>query len=130
MGSDLWTRLEPTLVEFVASIVVTLLGAVIAWVGAELRRKFTSEKAAAMITSAEKIAASAVRELERTVVPAAKEALADGKLTQAEGERIKQLAVDKVISFVGMGLSPDVAASLVEAAVHDLKNDKCIAKPT
>ena len=122
MGCDLWTRLEPTLVEFVASIIVALLGAVIAWVGAELRRKFSSEKSAAMITSAEKIAAAAVRELERTVVPAAKEALADGNLTQAEGERIKQMAVDKVIAFVGMGLSPDVAASMVEAAVHDLKN--------
>jgi len=122
MGTDLWARLEPTLVEFVASIVVALLGAVIAWVGAELRRKFSSEKSAAMITSAEKIAAAAVRELERTVVPAAKEALADGNLTQAEGERIKQMAVDKVIAFVGMGLSPDVAAIMVEAAVHDLKN--------
>jgi hypothetical protein len=122
MGTDLWARLEPTLVEFVASIVVALLGAVIAWVGAELRRKFSSEKSAAMITSAEKIAAAAVRELERTVVPAAKEALADGNLTQAEGERIKQMAIDKVIAFVGMGLSPDVAASMVEAAVHDLKN--------
>ena len=121
MGCDLWTRLEPTLVEFVASIIVALLGAVIAWVGADLRRKFSSEKSAAMITSAEKIAAAAVRELERTVVPAAKEALADGNLTQAEGERIKQMAVDKVIAFVGMGLSPSIAASVVEAAVHDLK---------
>ena len=78
---------------------------------------------------------SIVKQLNQTLVSGIKEAAQDGKLTQAEKQQLKMLAVNKLRSFLGVeGLKSligilgndnvveDFLESKVESALFDTKN--------
>jgi hypothetical protein len=119
--NELWNEIRPDLLELLAGAVVSILGAVIAWIGAALRRKLKTESEHALVLTVERVADLIVRDLEQTLVPAVKSGLADGKLTPAEADKIRQLAIDTVTSRIDTKVTRELAAHAVEAAVQAMK---------
>lgn len=124
-----------TMLEVLAPILVAGL----TWLSAKLaqliKAKVKNEYLRGVLVRLDEAVFTAVKELQQTVVDAIKEATADGKITEAEKQRIKQAAIDNVKSHLGpkgleelghiLGLGSGsvdgLIASKVEAAVHDIR---------
>lgn len=84
--------------KYVAPPLLTAIGALLAWLlglaVSFLKTKTESSKLAYVGLFLTEAARNVVAEVEATLVPAAKAALEDGKLTKEEGEKIKAQALE------------------------------------
>lgn len=119
--SEFISAIVPTITEQLVDFAVILIGALLTWVAAAIRRRFKSEEQRALVTTVERVADLVVRDLEQTLVPAVKAGLADGKLTPDEATRIREQAIDMVVSRIDAKLARELAAHAVEAAVQSMK---------
>ena len=119
-------------------VLIALLGIVAQKVAGLISAKTKSELARSLLLRLDHAVFSVVKELQQVVVEEFKKASADGKLTDAEKAQIRQVALDKLKSFVSfteLGKLLSIAdvegfvASRVEAAVHDLKRDELLVNP-
>ena len=125
----LWEALRPVLLESLIGLVTAALGILSAWAVNSLRRKLDNEAARARMEAVARAAVIVVRDLEQNVVPAVKAGLADGKLTKAEGEKIKQLAVSLVLGHVGKAADGALVGNAIEAALYDMKQNRAALSP-
>lgn len=110
---QLWQAIAPELV----SLVVTILGIVSTWAINSLRRKLDVEHAGAILDQVERVTNLVVLELEQTMVPEIKAALADGKLSEAEAVKLRELAIERVQSHVGKDVPVALIVSAIEATI-------------
>lgn len=120
-------------------VVSPVLVAALTWAAAKLatfiRSKVDNEYLRGVLVRLDDAVVTAVKDLQQTVVAEIKAATADGKISEAEKQRIKDAAVANVKSYLGtkgirvlaevLGLSggalDSFLGSKVEAAVHDLR---------
>mgnify|MGYP007125823176 CR=1 FL=1 len=109
-------------VEIAASIVLTLLGVLGAWLTAKLSKKLTVGAQTIELTNINKaqqevidMAEQTVEELQQTVVADLKAAHEDGKLTDIEIEQLKQQTIDLTMQKISIA-----SATLLQAASVDL----------
>jgi hypothetical protein len=120
-------------------VVSPVLVAALTWAAAKLagfiRSKVDNEYLRSVLVRLDDAVITAVKDLQQTVVAEIKAATADGKISEAEKQRIKDAAVANVKSYLGtkgirvlaevLGLSggalDSFLGSKVEAAVHDLR---------
>lgn len=130
-------------------VVAPVLMAALAWAAAKLaaliRSKVANEYLRGALVRLDDAVLTAVKELQQTVVAEVKAASADGKIDDVERQRIKEVALANVKSYLGpkglavlaelLGLSGDTLerylGSRIEAAVHDLRVvDRAVSAPT
>lgn len=126
---------SPWWVDLLA-VVGSLLGSMLLWAGKKLVDWLTEQNKRAWLGRLAELAVRIVVDLYNTMVEAAKDAAADGKLTQAERDRFKRLAVDRLRSWIGpkglkaivwaAGANPEsldqILAAEIESAVTVAKN--------
>jgi hypothetical protein len=116
-----------------------VLLAALTWAAAKLaeliRAKVKNEYLRGVLVRLDDVVFTAVKDLQQRTVDEIKAAVADGKITEAEKERIKRQAIASVKSHLGvkglselakvLGLEDDaldgLLSSKVEAAVHDIR---------
>jgi len=127
-------------------IVSPLLLAALTWAAAKLAGYITSkvnnEYLRGVLVRLDEAVITAVKDLQQTVVDEIKAANADGKITDAEKQKIKNAALENVKSYLGakgirvlskvFGLSGGALdgflSSKIESAVHDIRvTNKAIA---
>ena len=131
----------------VLEILSPFLLAALTWVAAKLaqliRAKVDNEYLKGVLVRLDDAEFTAVKDVQQTVVKAAKAASSDGKLTPDEKKQIKENAIASLKSHLGMkGLSElavvlglesaaveSLLSSKVEAAVHDLRSSTPVAAP-
>ena len=128
---ELWQSIYPILIEAVLPMIVAVLGTVGAWAINALRRKLDSDLCQAVLNRVQDVGAVVVREIEQTIVPEVKKAMADGKLSPEEAERIREIAITRVMLYLGgedvyrlqkkTGKARDVIAGVVESELYKMK---------
>jgi hypothetical protein len=88
-------------VNQLAPLVVTLLGALGSWVLLELKKRITNARALDVINKVSSLAETVVLDLEQTVIGALREAAADGVISAADAENAKMIALAKVKAYLG-----------------------------
>jgi len=97
---DLIRVFAPALVDALLPVIMVALTTFASMVMNELRKKFRGEAAQQLLVHVENVAQMAVLEIEQTIAPQIKAALADdGKISaeEASGMRIKAIARAKVL---------------------------------
>jgi hypothetical protein len=115
--NELWEALAPQLVP----LVVSLVGIVSTWAINSLRKRLDSQRALTILNLVERMVEIGVSEAEQVVVPEAKKAMVDGKLTREEGDKIKALVIERAKAHLPSDVSESLIASAVEAAVLRMK---------
>jgi len=123
----------------ILEIASPVLLAALTWVAAKIaqlvRAKIKNEYLRGVLVRLDDVVFTAVKDLQQRVVDEIKLASADGKITDAEKERIKDKAIASVKSHLGTkgigelakvlgldsGALDGLLSSKVEAAVHDLR---------
>ena len=91
--------MENTLLQIFSVIlptVVTILLALLSLAANELKKKIKQEQVKSALEMAITITESGVNSLNKTTVPALREAAKDGRLTQSDMAKVKQIAVDTI----------------------------------
>ena len=121
-----------TVVQIVATLLITLIGVLGTWLTAMIAKKHELANIAAATDEATKAAQTTVLELQQTTVDAMKAASEDGKLTQSEieelGALLLQKALDKmsnsaknVLTSAGVDITALIKGA-GEALINRLKN--------
>jgi len=120
----------PYLLDALFPILVALVGTFMSWALNSLRKKYDSELATGILNRTHIIADIVVRELEHAIVPAIKEAFADGKLSAQEAAKIRELAITRILVYLGdddathlhkkTKRSRELVGSIVEAKIHGM----------
>jgi len=128
--NELFQEWLPSLIEIFLPVIVALISALVSWMLNSLRKKYDSEVALGIWKRVHIIADIVVRELEHTMVPAVKEAFEDGKLSDKEALKIRELAIDRIMVYLGdkdtARLHKDndhirnIIRSVVEAKIHGM----------
>lgn len=101
--SEVWQTLYPMLLEMVLTTFVAVLGTVASWAVNSFRKKLDGEVWEGVIDRLQTVSRTVVYELESTIVPELKQSLADGKLTPAEIERLRDIAINRAAFYLGGG---------------------------
>lgn len=113
-----------TIVPLLVEALTPLLMLASAMLMSAMRKKFKSEAAHSMLDHVEKAANMAVKELEQTLLPEIRRALADdGRIDAEEALVIRTKATESVKRILGNRhpATDDVINSAIEAAVHTLR---------
>ena len=103
---------SPHFIDFVSTLLLTLLSYVGLMVGNYVRSKAQSAKATALLDRVEKLTSSVVREALQTIADDIKAASADGKLTADEAMAIKAHALDRLRLCLGEKTKTELKALL------------------
>lgn len=102
-------------VQIAATLVVTLIGVLGAWLTAKIGKREELKNISAATEEATKAAEKTVLELQQTTVDKLKEASADGKLTKDEIDELGKLLLDGALAKMS-----DAAKGVLNAAGVDL----------
>lgn len=134
IGGELLTIILVPLGTAIAGLLTALLGLATSWLAGKAR----DQRVASALTRLGDASMLVVKSLSGTTVAAIKEAAADGKITPAEREKIKALALDELKRYVGPAALAEQRAVLfggdegaheealgqhIEAAVFDMKRE-------
>lgn len=104
-----------TVVQIVATLLITLIGVLGAWLTAKIGKRHELGNIAVATNEAVNAAQITVLELQQTVVDGWKAANADGKLTNEEVEMLGTLLIDKTVEKMS-----DSAINLLVSAGVDI----------
>lgn len=102
-------------VQIAATLVVTLIGVLGAWLTAKIGKREELKNISAATEEATKAAEKTVLELQQTTVEGLKKASADGKLTKDEIDDLGMLLIDGALAKMS-----DAAKGVLNAAGVDL----------
>ena len=102
-------------VQIAATLVVTLIGVLGAWLTAKIGKREELKNISAAADEATKAAEKTVLELQQTTVEGLKKASADGKLTKDEIDELGKLLIDGALAKMS-----DAAKGVLNAAGVDL----------
>lgn len=104
-----------TIVQIIATLLLTLIGVLGAWLTAKISKRNELANIAAATNEATAAAQTAVLALQQTTVEAMKAASEDGKLTEAEIEHLGTLLLEKALAQIS-----EPAKNLLTAAGKDI----------
>ena len=104
-----------TVVQIVATLLLTLIGVLGTWLTAKIGKRKELESIAAATNEATDAAQRTVLELQQTTVEAMKAANEDGKLTEAEIEHLGAMLLEKALAQMSQP-----AIDLLAAAGKDI----------
>ena len=102
-------------VQIVATLLITLIGVLGAWLTAKIGKREELKNISAATEEATKAAEKTVLELQQTTVDKLKAASADGKLTKDEIDELGKLLIDGALAKMS-----DAAKGVLNAAGVDL----------
>lgn len=102
-------------VQIAATLVVTLIGVLGAWLTAKIGKREELKNISAAADEATKAAEKTVLELQQTTVEGLKKASADGKLTKDEIDELGKLLIDGALAKMS-----DAAKGVLNAAGVDI----------